>query len=451
MTMKREGYIIEEIIARENLEESFDTVVRGTQRKSLREGKWLTNHRKEFLDVVEREIAEGRINLSGYHDKIIHEGVKDRKIQVFCMKDRIRVNAVMSVVDKHLRKRYIRTTSASIKKRGMHELKSYIERDMKEDPSIRYWYKFDIRKFYENVRQDFVMYALHRVFKDGRLLAIMEQLVRLMPGNIGISMGLRSSQGVGNLLLSVFLDHYLKDRYRVRHFYRYCDDGLIGSSNKLYLWECRDLVHECAEGIGQTVKPDERVFPIESGLDFLGYVIYPTHSLLRKRVKKTFCRKLARVKSRKRRQQIVGSFYGMAKHADCRHLLGKVLFPGELNKIKNNRRKNMRKFSELGITYEPKDGKKRFHGKTVRLGSIVNNEIEIHDYERDVKTSQGENRYLVSYKDVRTGEMCKFFTNSQEMKSQLESVSKMEDGFPFSTVIRSESYDSGQGFHYFFT
>jgi hypothetical protein len=279
----------------------------------------------------------------------------------------------------------------------------------------------------------------------------MEQFVRLLPGGVGISMGLRASQGVGNLLLSVFLDHYLKDRYHIEYFYRYCDDGVIGSPTKLYAWECRNAVHGCIDKIQQTVKPNDRVFPIDAGLDFLGYIIHPTHSLLRKRVKQNFCRKLARLKSRKRRQEVVGSFYGMAKHANCRHLLKKVLFKKELNKIKRKHLKEMRKFSELGISYEPKDGKKRFHGKTVRLSAIVNNEIEIHDYERDVKTSHGDNRYLVSFKDIRTSEMGKFFTNSEEMKSQLDLVSGIEGGFPFSTTIRSENFENGRGLHYFFT
>ena len=55
----------------------------------------------------------------------------------------------MAVVDLHLRKRFIRTTSASINKRGMHYLLAYIRRDMREDPEgTRYCYKFDITKFY---------------------------------------------------------------------------------------------------------------------------------------------------------------------------------------------------------------------------------------------------------------------------------------------------------------
>ena len=43
--MRRDGHIIEEITAQENLEQAFDTVVRGTYRKSIREGRWLVQFR----------------------------------------------------------------------------------------------------------------------------------------------------------------------------------------------------------------------------------------------------------------------------------------------------------------------------------------------------------------------------------------------------------------------
>lgn len=187
--MKRDGYIIEEIIDQQNLEDSFDEVIRGKLRKEiLVEGKWLIKHREKFLQSVREEILSGHISLmpvhrpptedeaknGGYYTKIIKEAGKIRHIQVFCMAARIKVNAVMRVVDRHLQKRYIRTTSASIKNRGMHDLKIYIENDMKLYPDIRYWYKFDIRKFYDTVHQDFAMYALEKTFKDKKFLGIME-------------------------------------------------------------------------------------------------------------------------------------------------------------------------------------------------------------------------------------------------------------------------------------
>lgn len=399
--MKREGFIVEEIVSRENLEESFDTVVHGTLRKSLEEGKWLLANRKEFLDSVEAEIRSGNVNCSKFHPKDIKEGKKWRHIQVFDMKTRIKVNAVMTVVDRHIRNKFIRTTSASIKGRGMHELKAYIERDLRTDPNgMRYLYKFDIKKFYETVVQDFVMYCIRRVFKDKKLISILEGFVRLLPE--GLSMGLRASQGLANLLLSVFLDHYLKDRYGVTHFYRYCDDGVIASSSKLYLWECRDIVHERIEIIGQTIKYNERVFPIEDGLDFLGYVIFPSHSLLRKTIKQKYARKLKKVKSRKRRQELVGSFYGMAKHANCRHLLKKLLLPSEYNKLKRKRMKDFGK-PVCDYSYNP-DGKKSFRGTKVSGRELDHKPFIVYDYETGVVAKDDKEKYDALVADaIRNG------------------------------------------------
>lgn len=438
--MKRDGYIIEEIVEQANLEEAFDSVVHGTLRKTLREGAWLLNNRETFLQEVREEIMSGNIKLGHYHEKTIKESVKVRKIQVFSMKDRIKINAVMTVVDKHLKRRYIRTTSASIQKRGMHDLLKYIQRDMKEDSTIRYWYKFDINKCYDTVQHDFVKYSLKRVFKDKRLLNILFGFIDIMPNGVRMSMGMRSSQGLVNLLLSTFLDHYLKDRYGIKHFYRYMDDGVVGASNKQFLWVVRDIVHEQIEFIGQTIKHNERVFPIEEGLDFLGYVIYPDKVLLRKRIKKKYCRKLAKVKSRKRRQELIASLYGMAKHCDSKKLLSKLLT-----------RKEMIKFSDLGISYVPKDGKKRFKGERVRLASIVNVPIEIHDFERNITTKQGDGRYLVAFKDTRNGNFGKFFTNSDEMKAMLDAIADKGNVFPILTTIQSAPFEGGHGTSYYFT
>lgn len=425
--MKREGHIIEEIIERSNLEDSFDSVVRGTLRKKLREGKWLIAHRASFLDSVAKEIESGFVSLRPWHEKHIVEAEKARDIQVFCMADRIKINAVMSVVDKHLHKRYIRTTGASIKRRGMHDLMQYIRRDLKEDPTIRYWYKSDVQKCYDTVIHHFVKFSLLRVFKDKRLLDILFSFIDIMPGGVKMSMGMRSSQGLVNLLFSVFIDHVLKDRERLKHFYRYMDDSAAGGPNKRGLWHVRDIEHEQVNSIGQKIKPNERVFPIESGLDFLGYVIFPTHTLMRKRIKKNFARKLAKVKSRKRRVQIVGSFYGIAKHANCRNLMKKLLTP-----------KEMRDFSELNHTYTPSDGKKRFPNKATQLRQLVNVVIEILDFERDVKIKYG-NRWLVMYRDPRTNETSKFFTDCDEMKQALETA-QAADFLPFRTIIKAEYF-----------
>ena len=427
--MRREGHIIEEVVEYSNMAESFDQVLRGSKRKKSRQGRYLLAHREEVIKELSERIADGTFTVANYRERTINESGKERRIQVLTMKDRIAVHAIMSVVDRHLKKRFIRTTSASIKDRGMHDHMQYIRRDMQEDPEgTRFCYKFDISKFYESVCQDFVSYCVRRVFKDKKLIAMLDGFIHMMPQ--GISIGLRSSQGLGNLLLSVYLDHYLKDRYGVRHFYRYCDDGVVLGKSKAELWEIRDAVHEQVEQIDLKVKTNERVFPVDEGIDFLGYVIYPDHVLLRKRIKQKFARKMHEVKSRKRRRVLIASFYGMAKHADCIMLFNKLTG------------KKMKSFKDLNVAYKPEDGKKRFAGAVVSIRELVNLPIVVKDFEVGVKTSQGEDRCVVSIE--HNGEPKKFFTNSEEMKNILQQVSEMPDGFPFETTIKAETFGKGR-------
>ncbi len=382
--MHRDGHIIEEIVAYPNMAQSFEQVLRGTSRKRSRQGRYLLEHREEVIAELSAKIADGSYFIAGgYRERFIIEGGKERRIQVLTMKDRIACHAVMSVVDEHLKRRFIRTTSASIKGRGMHDLKAYIERDIREHPEdTRYCYKFDISKFYESVNQESIIECVRRIFKDAKLITILERFIRMMPE--GVSIGLRSSQGLCNLLLSVHLDHILKDRLGIRFFYRYCDDGAVLAATKEELWKIRDIVHECVGAIGLKIKENERVFPVTEGIDFLGYVIYPDHALLRKRIKKKFARKMGEVKSRKRRRVLTASFYGMAKHAQCNNLFNKLTGT------------EMRSFKDLNVAYKPDDGKKRFPGAVVSIRELVNLPIVVRDFEMGVKTSQGEDRCVVA-------------------------------------------------------
>lgn len=427
--MRRDGYIIEEIVEYSNMSDSFDQVLRGTRRKESRQGQWLLAHREEVIRELSDRIKAGTYTVRDYREREINENGKTRRIQILTMKDRIAVHAIMAVVDRHLKKRFIRTTSASIKQRGMHDLLAYIHRDMREQPeTTRYCYKFDISKFYESIDQDTVMDCVRRVFKDRRLITLLDGFVRMMPK--GLSIGLRSSQGLGNLLLSVHLDHVLKDECGVRHFYRYCDDGVVLAGTKRELWEIRAIVHRQMEGIGLRVKASERVFPVTEGIDFLGYVIRPDYIRLRKRIKKKAAAKLNEVKSRKRRREIIASLYGMAKHADCNNMFHQLTG------------KEMKSFKDLKIAYKPEDGKKRFPGAVVSIRELVNLPIVVKDYETGIHTEQGEDRCIVSIE--QNGEPKKFFTNSEEMKNILAQISELPDGFPFETTIRTETFGKGR-------
>ena len=428
--MHREGYIMQEITSYGNMSEAFDRVLRGKKRKKCRQGRYLLAHREEVIAELTAKVADCSFRLGSYHERIICENGKVRHLQILSMYDRIAVYAVMNVVDQYLHKRYIRTTGASIKKRGTHDLRKCMQLDMDNDPEgTRYCYKFDVKHFYDNTKPEFVMWCFRRVFKDKTLLSLLDHFLHLLPE--GISFGLRSSQASGNLLLSIFLDHFLKDKYGIKYFYRYCDDGVVLCGHKQENWLARNIVHGQIGEIDLEIKKNERVFPSAQGIDFLGYVTFNgSYSLLRKRVKKKYARKLHKVKSRKRRRELIGSFYGMAKHACCRNLFYKLTG------------KKMKSFKDLNVAYKPEDGKKRFAGAVVSIRELVNIPIIVKDFETGIKTEQGEDRCIVSIE--MNGEARKFFTNSEEMKNILAQIKEVPDGFPFETTIKTEVFGKGR-------
>jgi len=430
--------LIPEIVSEENMGESFDYVISHLEHPRQRE-----MYRPKRLTIIEslrREIGAGsfRIVRSDVRDLHVTEGYKERDVQAPTVVKRVGIHAIMVVIEKYTYPTLIKNTAASIKGRGMHWLHHVVEEDLTNAPEqSQYYYQNDIHHYYDSIDQVRMMQIIRKYVSDPILLPILDSFITLMPQ--GLSKGLRSSQCFANLYLNEvdhemqkYVKHYEKDGETHYLYYRYCDDTVMLASTKTELWELRNIHVAAVARLGLEVKPSEAVRPLDVGLDFLGYVHYGTHSLLRKRIKQKAARKLAKVKSRKRRQEIIGSFKGMACHADCKHLFYKLT------------NQKMKKFSEMGVSYTPADGKKRFPGKTMRLGAIVNKTIEVHDYETGINTSQGEDRYVVSFRDKQTGDWGKFFTASEEMKNILDQISDIEDGFPFETTIVSEVFDGGK-------
>ena len=430
--------LIDEIVSDSNMQESFDYVISHLDFPRQREiyKPW----REVIISDLKRDISAGQffIKRDEVRDVTVKDGPKLRDVQAPTVPKRIGLHAIMCVFEKYTYPTLIKNTAASIKGKGMHWLHHIIEDDLRNVGwKDIYFYKSDINKYYDSIDQELMKGVLRENVSDPVLLPMLDNFVELMPQ--GLSKGLRSSQCFANLFLSPIDKEMLANAYsydldgETRHlYYRYCDDVVILAPDKKSLWKMRDRYVNAIERIGLEVKPSEAVRPLSQGLDFLGYVHYGTHSLLRKRIKQNAARKLARVKSRKRRQAVIGSFKGMACHADC------------INLYETLTGYKMRKFSEMGVAYTPADGKKRFPGKLMRLGAIVNKPIQVHDYESGIKTSQGEDRYIVSFLDPATNEWGKFFTASEEMKNILDQISDIEDGFPFETTIISEVFDGNK-------
>ena len=394
--MKRYGYLIDEIVDRSNLEASFDEVTCDLS-------KWSKEHyrrkKEEIINRLATTIRDGSFRITRFEEFEVKEGPKIRKIQSPPVEERIGCNAVMRVVERYVYPTVIPTSCASIKGRGMHKLFRKMRSDIRHNiQDCCYYFQSDYLKFYENICQKLMKQVIRRYIKDKVLLPILDNFIELMPH--GLSIGLRSSQCFGNLLLSE-LDHRMKEKYGVKFYYRYCDDILFLAKTKKRLWWLREKLLAESKALGLEIKPSEAIRPLSEGIDFLGFVYDGKKARIRKRTKQRFARHMAKVKSRSRRRKLIGSFYGMAKWGNCIFLIRTIL----------DEKRDMEEFKNLGLVYEPEDGKKQFDGERVKLGTMVNLRIVILDFEEDVQTENGM-RTLVQFQ-YDNGKKAKYFTSDK--------------------------------------
>lgn len=404
----------------EALSDAIDLVFRGTQRKESATGRWVLTHRDEFIRQCQERMLSGRFRIQGYHEYTIMERGKQRRIQCIRMEDRVPLNALMKEVQRCLRREFIHTTASSIEGRGGLWLHRQVLKMRREHPEVKWFYKCDIRKCYESIPQDKLLEIVDMKFREPLVRQMITECVKMLPE--GISIGLRASQELANLYLSFYIDHRLKDGEGCRWFFRYCDDIMAGAVSAEELTPFIEAIHAGASEAGLEIKPSEQVFSIDHRpIDFLGYVLHADGQVrIRKHIKQRFARRWKRTVSRTRRRELIGSFFGMAKHANSRNL------------FKTITGYNMRDFAELGIKYVAEDGKKHFDCPTVQLNDLQNRTIVVKDYEMSVKTKNGE-RMLVLFDD-ELGREGKFFTASEELKQLMTKIGEAGE-IPFRTTI----------------
>ena len=431
---KSYGNLIHLIIEHSNMNDAFDEVVGdlGAKRKAIYE-----KNREKIISKLQDEIKTGKFRIKHFKEYEVKDGRKKRRIQSPIVRERIGCNAIMRVVERFVYPTVIKTSAASIKGRGMHKLSKKIRRDIENDRyGTRYYYQSDIHKFYESICQIKMIRCIERYIKDKELLPILRSFITLMEH--GLSIGLRSSQCYGNLYLSI-VDHYMKEVIGVKYYYRYCDDIVMLAGSKKDLWRYRNAIWEQIEKLDLEIKPNEAVRPISEGIDFLGFVYDGEKARIRKHTKQKNARALKRVKSRKRRQMIIGSFKGMAKWGDCKNLFYRLT--GE----------KMKDFKDFNLQYVAEDGKKRFAGQKVSQSKLVNLELAIEDFEIDVQTPNGK-RTVVSFTYLSgpmQGQKAKYFTDDKQQLQFLQKIQEM-GGLPFKTTLQMDS-ETGAITKYIFT
>jgi RNA-directed DNA polymerase len=233
--------------------------------------------------------------------------------------DRITHHAVMNVLEPLFMATFTNDTYSCIKGKGIHAAANAVKRSLKDVEGTRYCLKLDIKKFYPSVDHGILKQLLRRKIKDNDLLRLLDEII---DSTDGLPIGNYLSQYFANFYFSYF-DHWIKEEKQVKYYFRYADDIVVLSDNKDYLHNLlADITSYLSDRLNLTVKNNYQVFPVEArGIDFVGYVFFHTHTLLRKSIKQNFARMLKKRKNDKS----VASYKGWASHCNSRNLLKKLL------------------------------------------------------------------------------------------------------------------------------
>jgi hypothetical protein len=122
--------------------------------------------------------------------------------------------------------------------------------------------------------------------------------------------------------MNVF-DQWVKHKLRAKPYIRYADDFVFLSSDKKYLENILPIVRIF---LSETLKLDlhpDKVFlkTFSSGMDFLGWVNFPTHRILRKNTeKRIFLRTRENPKP-----ETLQSYLGLLKHGNTYEIWERLL------------------------------------------------------------------------------------------------------------------------------
>lgn len=242
----------------------------------------------------------------------------------------------------------------SIPERGQIKAVETLQHWMKMvDGKQELWYigKLDIAKFFFRVPVEVQMRELLRPLDDPRMAWFLNVAIRCdgrpfgLPLNCtdvttaericgrGMQVGSLISQTTANVVLTP-LDHYIKRVMRLPYYIRYMDDMMILLPGKDECWEAIAEIDDfMQEHLGLQLNKKTAVVPVGTGVEFIGRMVWPGRTTLRKSTSLNMKRHLRFVMEHYSTgelpfeycQSVITSYLGLMSHCDCEALRNKTL------------------------------------------------------------------------------------------------------------------------------
>jgi hypothetical protein len=263
------------------------------------------------LVELQAELRSKTYQPGPYTHFIIHEP-KRRKISAAPFRDRVVHHALCNVIEPLFEVCFISDSYANRIGKGTHRA---IDRLQQFARRYRYVLRMDVVQHFasldhtilratiaEVVPDDDVLWLVDGILASGAGVLAGEYDMVYFPGDDlfaalrsrGLPIGNLTSQFWSNVYMNA-LDWYVIKELGCPAYLRYVDDFALFADRKRPLWEWKEAVIAFLATRRLTVHESAaQVQPVASGIPWLGFVVYPTHRLLKRRNVVNFARRLGR-------------------------------------------------------------------------------------------------------------------------------------------------------------
>ena len=204
--------------------------------------------------------------------------------------------------------------------KAIKRFKSFFYKVSKNNHKSCWVLKGDIRKFFANIDQEVLIGILDERILDKNIMWLLKEVIYSFHSTrigLGLPLGNLTSQLFANIYMNGF-DQYMKHELKVQYFIRYADDFVILSQNKKWLEEVLLKIREfLLINLKLELHPNKvSIKTLTSGIDFLGWVNFADHQVLRTATKNRMLRRLTSNPS----DGTVNSYLGLLGHGNTRKI-----------------------------------------------------------------------------------------------------------------------------------
>ena len=328
--MKRVGNLYNKIIDIDNLRLADEKARKG---KLKSYGVRLHDkNRENNIFKLHEQLKNKTYKTSKYNVFKIYEP-KERDIyQLPYFPDRIIHHAVMNILEPIWVSMFTADTFSCIKGRGIHGCWKKVKKALKDEENTKYCLKVDIKKYYPSIDHEILKRLIRKKIKCNDTLELLDEIIDSAQG---VPIGNYLSQYFANIYLTYF-DHYVKEKMKVKYYFRYADDMVFLHQDKKELRKIyKEINTYLKDELKLEIKHNYQIFPTQiRGIDFVGYVFRSSHILIRKSIKQNFCRKIAKLLKQKLNnkefKQGIAAWLGWCKYSNSINLLNKIAYERDI-------------------------------------------------------------------------------------------------------------------------